>query len=440
MKNDYLQKAAVLFPMFAVLWVCQARATDVTVGCPGGIGGQFTNINDALNSLDQFGPHTISVSGTCKENLLIHDRNGIAISAVSGQTAIVVNAANPPEIVIQFVKARRMSLDGLTVQGGSSGVLVNEDSDAEILNCTMQGNLGDGFGIQEGASATIQNSTFQNNGGSGISEGANATLTLSTYPQQRIQVHDNQAGGINVDGSFFQINFGTVTIENNGGPGLLASGGRLLIFGGNLTTNGNVYQGNRDGIDIVNGATAFFFGQNFVRNNGAVGVQVDGSTADFIGGRRTDGTLDGTNIEKHSLLGVNVTGSSEVSFSGAHKIRNNGTSGGDPEFLSGLRVSRSSATIGDGVQIVDNLGPGVLADFKSGLEVLPHVSVAGNAKGGVRLLHLSAGDVTVHSSTSIQSISCDDTSILFGHFKGIHTNCKNDESSSQSTSPPGLRR
>jgi hypothetical protein len=50
--------------------------------------------------------------------------------------------------VIQFFRARRMLLSGLIVQGGSEGVLVNEDSDALIQNCTMQGNLGDGFGVQ----------------------------------------------------------------------------------------------------------------------------------------------------------------------------------------------------------------------------------------------------------------------------------------------------
>jgi hypothetical protein len=221
---------------------------------------------------------------------------------------------------------------------------------------------------------------------------------------------------------------------------MVATGGRLLIFGGKSTTSGNLYQNNHDGVDIFNGATALFFGPNIVRNNGVVGLQVDGSTADFSGGRLADGTPTGTVIEGHSLLGVNVTGSSEVSFYGAHKVQNNGNPGGDPNFLSGVRVSRSSTTISGGTHIVHNVGPGVLADFKSGLEIDSSVSVTGNGEGGVRLLHMSAGEITSRSSTFIQSIFCDDTSLLFGDLGRIQTNCRNEESSSQPTSPPGLKR
>jgi len=378
MNSSSIRKTVVLLPLLLLVCLSAASATDVTVGCPGGIGGQFSSITDALNFLDQFGPHTIMVSGTCTENVIIQRRNGIAIYAAPGQNATVANAANPPSFVIQTFGAHQISLSGLTVQGGSDGILVNGDSEAQIADCTFQNNSVDGFAMQGGSIGDIENSIFQNNGGSGIDVGANATLTLSTYRDQRIQISNNHGGGITMDGSFLQINFGTVTIENNGGPGLVASGGRLLIFGGNLPTNGNIYQGNVDGIDIFNGATALFFGQNFVRNNGAVGMQIDGSTADFIGGTLPDGTPDGTVIEGHSLVGVNVTGSSEVSFAGAHKIQNNGSAGGNPDFLSGLRVSRSSTTTGGGMSIVNNVGPGILVDFKGGIEILPRVSITGN--------------------------------------------------------------
>ena len=441
MKRDYWKRTLVLLPLLLTVWLCPAWATDVTVGCPGGIGGQFSSINDALNALDQFGPHSITVSGTCTENLFIHDRNGITIIAAAGQKATVTNAANPPAIVIQFFRGRRMVLAGLTVQGGSTGVLVNEDSDVILQNCTVQGSLGDGFDVQQGASAGIESSIFQKNAGSGVSASSNSTLTLATSPQQRIQIRNNGYAGINADGSYLQINFGTVTSENNGGPGMVATGGRLEIFGDNPTTAlGNLFQGNHDGIDIFNGASALFYGHNVVRNNGAVGLQVDGSTADFLGGSLPDRTPDGFDIEGQSLLGVNVTGSSEVTFMGAHAVRNNGSTGGDPDFLSGLRVSRSSVTIAGGVHIVNNVGPGVLADFKSGLEIDPNVSVRGNGAGGIQLLHQSAGDITGRSSTFIQPISCDDTSLLFGDLRGIQTNCKNEEQSSQGASHPGIKR
>jgi Right handed beta helix region len=411
-----------------------AFGTDVTVGCPGGIGGQFTSINDALNSLDQFGPHTITVSGTCTENLLIHDRDGIAMFAAAGQTATIVNAAAPPQIVIQFFRARRMSLNGFVVQGGTDGVLVNEDSDVNIQNSTMQNNSGDGFVVQEGASADIENSTFQQNGGSGITAAAHSTLTLATFPTQRIRSTSNGYTGINVDGSFLQVNFGTVTIEHNAGPAILVTGGRLLIFG-----DGNLYQDNGEGVDLFNGSSALFFGQNLIRNNGAVGLQVDGSSADFLGGTLQNGTPDGTVIEGHTLLGANITGSSEVTFNGAHKIHNNGSSGGDPEFLSGIRISRSSTTLEGGTQVANNVGPGILADFSSGLEIIPDVSILQNGQGGIHLLHMSVAELA-GPSLIIQSISCDSTSLLFGNLSGDIIDCKNAEPATSAVHPTrGLR-
>jgi hypothetical protein len=95
MKSYNLQRTVFLLTLFLMVWLCPAQATDVTVGCAGGIGGQFSSINDALNSLDQFGPHTITVSGTCTENLFIHDRNGITIIAAAGQSVTVTNGATP---------------------------------------------------------------------------------------------------------------------------------------------------------------------------------------------------------------------------------------------------------------------------------------------------------------------------------------------------------
>lgn len=56
MKSYNLQRTVFLLTLFLMVWLCPAQATDVTVGCAGGIGGQFSSINDALNSLDQFGP------------------------------------------------------------------------------------------------------------------------------------------------------------------------------------------------------------------------------------------------------------------------------------------------------------------------------------------------------------------------------------------------
>ena len=409
-----------------------AFATDVTVGCPGGQPGQYTSINAALNSLDKFGPHNIFVTGNCTESLYIADRDGVAIQVPTGAAA-TITAANPGDIVVQFFRARRMELYGLVIQGGSNGVLVNIGSDAIIQKCTIQNNSGDGLVAQEAAALAVEDSTMQNNGGSGLNAAAGSNVTLSSYPSQRISVNHNGFAGINVDGSFLQINFGTVTSEFNAGPGLNTNGGRLLIFGDSPSGPGNLYLNNSYGINIANGTSALIYGQNTVRSNGPVGLQVDSASLQLIGGNLPNGAPDGILIEGHSALGANITGSAEVTFGGTHTIRDNGTAGGDPLFNSGVRVSRASATVEYGTQIIGNNGPGLLSDFASKIQVGPTATITGNTGGGVRLLHVSVGDLVAPITTS-QPISCDGTSIVFGNLGGLAVHCNMDSSD---TTPVG---
>lgn len=294
---------ALLVTLSIPLFASTAFATDVTVGCAGGQPGQFATITAALNSLDTFGPHTITVTGTCNESLFIADRDGVSITAPVGQTA-TVNASSPSDIVIQFLRARRMLLRGLVIQGGSSGVIVNFGSDAFIQNCTIQNNSGSGLRSQQNASLVVENSTLQKNGGSGLTVGADSNVTLSTFPTQRIHINDNGFAGIEVDGSYLQVNFGTVTIENNARSAILADGGRLLIFGDSPEATGDLFQNNGDGIDLFNGTRATFFGHNTIRNNGSVGLQVDGSSLQVFGGTLPNGSPDGMLVEGHSILGT----------------------------------------------------------------------------------------------------------------------------------------
>jgi hypothetical protein len=428
-----------LVTLSIALFAASALATDVTVGCPGGQRGDFSSITAALNSLDQFGPHIITVTGTCTESLFIADRDGVTIIAPDGQTA-TVNAASSTDIVILFVRAHRMVLDGLVIQGGSTGVQLALASDAVIQNCVIQNNSSDGILTQSNATLDVENSTSQKNGGSGLTAAADSNVTLGTFPSQRIHFNDNGFAGINVDGSYLQVNFGVVTIENNGWSAILANGGRLLMFGDNPQGTGSVIQNNGDGIGLYNATSATFYGQHLVKNNGAAGLQVQGSSVYLFGGALPDGTPDGMVIEDHSMLGVNVTSSADVILNGSHKIRSNGSAGGDPDFLSGLRVSRASVTVTGGTQIRNNTGPGILSDFNSNIQFGPDLTIAGNTDGGVRLLHMSVGNVLgpFHSN---QSITCDETSLLFGDLAGVASHCTHAERVPSSAGlPKGLKR
>lgn len=425
--------------VFISLFATSTFATDVTVGCPGGSPGQFPSITAALNSLDLFGPHTIIVTGTCTENLIIADRNRLTITAPNGRIA-TVNAAAPSDTVILLFRAHQISLNNLIVQGGSTGIQVALASDAVIQNCKVQNNSGDGVLMQSNSTLDLENSTSQKNGRAGLSAESDSNVTLSTFPTQRIHFNNNGYAGINVDRSYLQINFGTVTVENNIGPAIFASGGRLLLFGDNPNGIGSLFRSNGEGIDFFNATSATFFGLNKITNNGAVGLQVQGSSLQLYGGALPNGSPDGTLIEGHTTLGVNVTSSADVMFDGSHTIRRNGTLGADPTFASGLRVSRASATISGGTKITGNIGPGILSDFNSSVQIGPNATISGNTDVGVRLFHMSAGNI-IAPFTSNQLVTCDNTSLLFGDVAGHPANCSTAlEVPSSVASPGGIKR
>lgn len=398
-----------------------AGATNVTVGCPGGQPGQFTRITDAMNSLDIVGPHSITVTGNCTESLFIGDRDGVTLAAPDGQTA-TINAANPADIVIQTFRARRITLRNLVVQHGSVGVLVNFGSDAVVQNCTMQGNSSDGLVSQQNASLVVENSTLQHNGGNGLTAASGANVTLSTYPDQRITLSNNGWNGINVDSAYVQGNFGTLTIQNNQGPAVWTSGGKLVIFGDSPVGPGNLIQNNGQGIEITNGTSAALYGQNLVHNNGQVGLQIDGSSVQAYGGALADGTPDGLVVEGHTVFGIEITGSAEVILGGQHVIRGNGSAGANPLTSSGVHVARASATFMGGAQITANLGPGIVADFNSSVQLGSGATITGNSGWSTLLLHRSVADVVSPLGLN-QPMTCDESSLAFGNLAGLPINC-----------------
>jgi hypothetical protein len=120
---------------------------------------------------------------------------------------------------------------------------------------------------------------------------------LATQANERIRVLRNGGDGIDVDGSFFQVNFGTLYFENNPGAAIVQTGGRLVMVDDGVN-GGSLFQGNGEGIDIFQAGSAHFFGRNVIRGNGDVGIQVWGSSALFDGfGTLPDGSLSATIVQ-----------------------------------------------------------------------------------------------------------------------------------------------
>jgi hypothetical protein len=401
-------------------WPSIGHAANVQVVCPGGGPGAYSSITAALSTLDPHGPNTITVSGTCVENILINNHERLFIQSAPGQTA-TITAADASGIVLQTFQSTGILISGLVFQGGSTGVLLNQGSNVTIVNCTMQQNSGDGLGMQMASTLVMENSTLQDNQGNGMSVGVGSNATMATNPNERIRVLRNGGDGIDVDGSFFQVNFGTLDVENNAGAAIFQTGGRLLIFGGQGVGGGNLFQGNGEGIDIFQAGSAQFFGKNTIRNNGDVGLQVLGSSVMFNGRILPDGTLNATVIEGHATVGVNIVRLGELTMNGPHQIRNNGAATADPTLRGGIRMIRGSLTLNNGVQVSNNVGPGIRADQNTGTSVT-NITVSNNSEEGVKVGRQSVAGFfppLAIVGNPVASISCDTTSLVYGDLTGI---------------------
>ena len=397
-----------------------SRGANVQVVCPGGAPGAYASINAALSALDPHGPNSITVSGTCVENIFIDKFERLFIQSAPGQTA-TITAADPSGIVLQTFQSTGILLSGLAFQGGSTGVLLNQGSNVTIVNCTMQQNSADGLDMQMASTLVMENSTIQDNQGNGMAVAVGSNATMATQPNERIRVLRNAGDGIDVDGSFFQVNFGTLDVENNGGAAIAQTGGRILIFGDGVS-GGNLFQGNGEGIDVFNAGSAQFFGRNVIQNNADVGLQILGSSVAIFGrGTLPDGSLRSTIIQGHATVGVNVVRLGELTMSGTHQIQNNGSLAADPTLRGGIRVVRGSLTLTNGVQVSNNTGPGIRADQNTGTSVT-NVTVSSNTEEGIHVDRQSVAGFNQPLSivgNGTGSISCDTTSLIFGDLAGV---------------------
>ena len=416
------------FLVASVLAASSASAANLTVICPSGGPGAYSSINAALSTLDLQGPHTITVSGTCHENVAVTERDRLTIQAVAGQYATIENAAAPAATTLYIAGSHNIFLDHLIIGGGAPAMYVSASSgDIHMQNCTVQNSLNDGLDIDMESMLLIENSTIKNNSGAGIFISNQSQLTMGTYPTQRVLITGNGFGGLgngtdglNIDGSNVQVNFGVLTVDGNQGAGISMEGGRLQLYGGEADSPG-VIQNNHTGLRINDAASATLWSAFQIHNNGSTGISVNGaSSITFYSTIDSKGKDAVTTIDGHSTVGLTVSQSSSAQLYGAHVIRNNGSanagSGG------GVSLERASLTIGGGTSVSSNVGTGILGDANSSLVLGPTTSVTNNSSTGIRLRHVSlvglTAPVTIQGNGGA-NIACDSTSLAYGQLAGI---------------------
>jgi hypothetical protein len=423
---------------FAWLLVLPAFAANVVVDCTGVNGNAFHSITAALATLSLTGPNTITVGGTCNENVVVSQFDRLTIQAASGHVATVVNAANPPGITMLIAGSHNITLDNLIIEGGGSpsNVYITSSSSAVLLqNCSVQNSTGDGMDVDMASELVVQNSNFTNNSASGIFVANESNMTMGTYPTQRINITGNGFGGggngnngLAIDGSLVQLNFGVATISGNAGAGIAMDGGRLLFFGGEAATPG-VIENNNYGISMNDAASATLFSAFYIANNASTGISVNGaSSITFYSGIDSQGKNTFTTIAGHSTVGMALSQSSAAQMYGPHVVTKNGSVNADPTARGGISLEGSSLTIGSSTSVSSNIGPGIRSSVKGDLIVFD-MTISNNTEEGVLEQNLSGGgfyNPLTFSSNGGAPLSCDAFSVAFGDAGTIQGEaCKN---------------
>lgn len=194
MKTSKLITMKFIFFLFFVMLVAlpnkaeaASEAQRVVVALSG---GDFTSINDALNSIspDENNPYVIDVMpGTYTENVTMKDYVHLR---GAGAVVTTIQAQSQSNMTITIVNLTNVTISGVTITGGITGIRIsasspmikeniirdsggfgiwNTSSSGTFLKNTISGHYGDGFYNHESSPKIIGN-VIINNSGNGIVE------------------------------------------------------------------------------------------------------------------------------------------------------------------------------------------------------------------------------------------------------------------------------
>ena len=287
-----VRKRVTVFAFFLLLSVGAAsrcaQAADLTVNCD-----KKETITASLKHLVKAsprGPNTVSVVGTCNENVLIQSmdrltlitRNGASITDGSGGSLAVVDIEDSHSVTVQ----------GFTINGGSGGVLCNTTSVCYLTGNTIQDSAGIGVGVLADSHAVLESNVIQNNGFRGATVNDRSRMASSNDVFQ-----GNVAQGVAViSGAYLGTSNSSFLNNAVGVEAFLNS--TVRVNGG--TISGSVCVSSTPfcgyGVVLLGGAQASFGGMTITANGGS-GIHLeDGSFAVFFGTTVT-GNLSGTDVE-----------------------------------------------------------------------------------------------------------------------------------------------
>ena len=338
---------------------------------------------------------TITISGTCNETVVV-DKDGITLDG--GGTA-VIDGNGADVAVIAITGHQNVTIKGVTVQNGSTGILVNLGGAARLEDVTARNNQGDedsggGYGIRVHNSASVVLAgtvVADGNGRSGLSLIRNSSLTADSDEGATIHATNNTSIGIAVcNSSVMTLDGASLEVTGNDW-GLVILGGSA----GSLANTSAAFNGNRIGIGIYFGSTARFDDESsvIVNNNSGKGVSVVGaSTLDM------NGSLE---VNNNSEQGVSVYDRSGLNVSGSFEANNNAGRGVDVWFNS--RVVLTDA-------MISNNNFGILINDNATLDLYSS-TITGNDDTDI---YAGLGTILRWSGGQIGTVDCDDSTLTGG--------------------------
>jgi hypothetical protein len=295
----------------------------LTVDC-----GAGQSVDTALDGADPTEPVTITIKGTCNEAVFI-GRDDVTLNANAPGDGISAPAG--ANSALSLNGAQRITLNQLTLTGGTWTLLASNGSGFYGDGLHISGGTNTGVGIDLGASGQLHNSTVDNSHqGVNVSAGGSLSIDGGT-------VSNSVTFGVSADGGHLRLDGGLV-ISHTGWNGIFAThGGSVEAGDTTVETSG------QSAVLAYNGSAIHLFGHGvLIDHNIGQGVSATGSSAVQI--------QDGVRIANNGFAGVTASGDGSLQITGATIADNNG---------QGVILSLGSTAEIDGTSITGNSSDGV---------------------------------------------------------------------------------
>lgn len=304
---------------------------SVEVDCSAG-----QSIQQAIDEADPIQPLTVTVKGTCTEEVRI-SRSNLTLTAESAGDGIQAPAGGFAAVSLNG--ARSVTLDGLTLTGGNSTLSAFNGSSFTGFDLQLSGAGSTAVDVGLGSSGQLNDPSIVGAGQNGIQAHDGGSVSV-----QGGTVSDSGAFGIGAQGGSVSLG-GGVSVTGSGQIGVYAAFGGS-IDASSLTVSGSVGSGvmaNEGGSIHLNGG----FGSGvLIENNGQQGVSANNNGAVDIS--------NGTHVTGNAGGGVMSYDSSAVQVEGAVVDDNSGNGVSlDNASSAEIHDSTISGNSGDGVHVSD---------------------------------------------------------------------------------------